>query len=295
MAHRFSAPFLANNAFFYYADLASATRFYQQVLGCTLVADYGFAKTFHLARSSFLTLVDATKGMHSSSEPKSVTLALVTEQVEAWYDYLTRQGVAIKHELNPKPNQTHDGFVALDPEGYYLEVERFNRHPENEELLPRLAQVAPTLPSAAPSQRPTNLGITATVLWLYYQDVPAIQRFYEQSLGLQQVVDQGWAKIYAASPSGFLGPVVAGKGLHPYSEQKAVTVSLLSDDVAPWFTRLQHDPAFRLHTQEIVRRERYHAFVGYDPEGYFMEFNTFVAHPDNQRLLQVIQQGKKES
>lgn len=227
--------------------------------------------------------------MHSSNEPKSVTLALVTDQVEAWYDYLIRQQVALKHDLSLQPGAAHHSFVALDPEGYYLEVERFHVHPENSQLLPRLAALTPTLPTTAHSQRPADLGITATILWLYYRDVKPIQRFYEQSLGLERLVTQDFATLYAASPSGFLGPVVAGRGLHPYTEQKAVTISLLSEDVTRWFDHLQNDLHFRLRTPEIVQRERYHAFVGYDPEGYYMEFNRFLPHADNQQLIHALQ------
>ena len=148
-------PCQANNAFFYYADLARATAFYQEIIGATLVADYGYAKIFQLAATSFLTLVDGNRGMHSPSEPKTVTLALVSEQVEVWYSYLQGQGVTIRNPLNYRPGQAHDGFVALDPEGYFLEVERFNPHPENEQLLPLLQKLTPHYPSA-PSQRPAS-------------------------------------------------------------------------------------------------------------------------------------------
>ncbi|RIK33735.1 MAG: glyoxalase, partial [Chloroflexi bacterium] len=262
------------------------------IIGATVVADYGFAKIVQLAQSSFLTLVDATKGIHSAEEPKTVTLALVSEEVEAWYEYLTRQGVTMHRALQITPGQAHDGFVALDPEGYFLEFERFNGHPENAQLLPRLAAISPTYPTSGETlrpARPAQLGITATVLWLYYQDIEAISRFYTTALGLEQVVDQGFARIYQTSPSGFLGPVIAGQGLHPYTEQKAATISLLTDDIDVWFERLRGKPQFRLRTEEIVTRDRYRAFVGYDPEDYFMEFNTFLSHPDNQKLLGALQ------
>lgn len=289
MASSFTAPFLANNAFFYYHDVEAAARFYRQIIGATVVADYGFAKIVQLAHSSFLTLVDATKGMHSADEPKTVTLALVSEEVEGWYDYLTRQGVTMHRALEVTPGQAHDGFVAVDPEGYFLEFERFNAQPENAQLLPRLAALSPTYPTHGATLRPAQLGITATVLWLYYRDIEAIHRFYTTALGLERVVDQGFARIYQTSPSGFLGPVIAGQGLHPYTEQKAATISLLTDDIEGWFGRLRDQPQFRLRTEEIVTRDRYRAFVGYDPEGYFMEFNTFLNHPDNQKLLEALQ------
>ena len=289
MASSFSAPFQANNAFFYYRDVEAAANFYRQTIGATLVADYGFAKIIQLAQSSFLTLVDATKGMHSADEPKTVTLALVSEEVEGWFDYLAGQGVIMHRALEITPGRAHDGFVALDPEGYFLEFERFNAHPQNAQLVPRLAALSPAYPTQSETLRPAHLGVTATVLWLYYQDIEAIHRFYKTALGLERVVDQGFAWIYQTSPSGFLGPVLAGQGLHPYTEQKAATISLLTGDIDAWFARLRGQPQFRLRTEEIVTRDRYRAFVGYDPEGYFMEFNTFLSHPDNQKLLEALQ------
>ena len=43
-------PFLANNAFYYFDDLTSASEFYQRVLGFPVVADYGFAKILQVAQ-----------------------------------------------------------------------------------------------------------------------------------------------------------------------------------------------------------------------------------------------------
>jgi hypothetical protein len=37
---------------------------------------------------------------------------------------------------------------------------------------------------------------------------------------------------------------------------------------------------------------RYRAFVGYDPEGYYLEFDTFLDHPDNEALLAAIASGR---
>ncbi len=279
----------ANNAFFYYADLPAAIRFYSDVMGFTQVSDYGYATTFQIAQSSFLTLVDGTKPglQHTPDEAKPVTLALVSEQVEAWFDYLAAQGVTIKHPFNWKPDQPHDGFVAIDPEGYFLEIERFNPHLENAHILPLLQKLTPFGPASA-SNRPAALTITATVLWLYYQDIEAIQRFYESVLGLERVVQQNYSQVYSASSSGFLGPVIAGRGLHPFSQQKGMTVSLVTDELEAWFDHLRSSPDFRLRTEELRVSDRYRALVGYDPEGYFIEFDDFRQHEDNVALLRAL-------
>jgi catechol 2,3-dioxygenase-like lactoylglutathione lyase family enzyme len=289
-------PFVANNAFFYYNNLERAAQFYAQTLGFRRVADYGKACTFQIAASSFLTLVDITmSSMHSPDEPKSVTLSCVVDDVEGWYRYLSGQRVPIHRELTVQPGQPRDGFVALDPEGYFLEFERFNDHPENAALLPRLRGLAPIPPDPA-GNRPAYLGITTTVLWLYYRDIAAGQRFFQERLGLQPVVEHTFFSLYPVSASGLVGAVVAGRGLHPYTEQKAVTISLLTgshQEIEAWFAWMQEcasrQTGVRLRSEAIsTRNPRYEAFVIYSPEDYTVEFNLFLAHPDNQEFLAVL-------
>ena len=36
------------------------------------------------------------------------------------------------------------------------------------------------------------------------------------------MVDQGWAKIYPTSPTGFIGPVDGKKGMHSWTEEKGL-------------------------------------------------------------------------
>ena len=190
-------PALAMNAFYYYDDVDAAWAFYTETLGLRTVVDYGFAKILRVAESSYLTLVDAAEGMHSTDEPRTVTLAFVTEEVEGWYDYLSSQGVSMRSELRTVEGRPHDGFVAIDPEGYLLEFERFNPHAENERLMPALAEIEALYAApAVETNRPGNLGVQATVLWLYYRDLGRMQRFWRDALGQEMIVDQGWAKVY---------------------------------------------------------------------------------------------------
>ncbi|MCA9965457.1 MAG: VOC family protein [Anaerolineales bacterium] len=279
----------ATNAFFYYQDVEKAWAFYRDVMGLETAVDYGFAKIMRVAHNSYLTLVDVASGMHSADEPKSVAIALVTEQVEGWYDYLTRLGVPIRNPYQRREGSAHDGFVAFDPEGYYLEIERFNLHPENETLLPILAALPPTY--SVGGTRPPELEIRATVLWLYYNNLARAEQFYESLLGINLLVDQGWAKVYQVTGSSFLGPVSGEKGMHPATEQKAVTVSFFTADVNGWFAHATAQPGFRLRTPAVTDESNLvHIFVGYDPEGYFLEWDTFLPLPPNERLLQLLAQ-----
>lgn len=279
----------ANNAFLYYDDLETATTFYTQTLGLRVAADYGFAKIIQVAPTSYLTLVDGAEGMHTTDEPKTVAIALITDQLAEWYEYLVRQGLEMRYEFNPSEGSPHDGFVTYDPEGYYLEFERFNEHPENELLIPLLDRIETLYPD--PDQQttvPSGLGIKATVLWLYYRNMEQIQTFLEDRMGLERTVDQGWAWIYQTSPSGFIGPVDETRGMHSYSEKKAVTVSFFTNDLDGWHSYVMDTGAFELRETEIhVDSEgRFRAFVGYDPEGYYLEFDSFLPHELNVRLLE---------
>lgn len=281
---------LANNAFYYYADLAEAYRFYTEILGLETAADYGFAKILRVAGTSYLTLVDAESGMHSADEPKTVTTALLTEELEGWYDHLKAENVPMRSPeqgLVLEEGRPHHGFVAIDPEGYLLEFERFNPHPENERLMPLLER-APSITTSV-GRRPAELGLKGTVTWMYYRDMEAIERFYEDVMGFEQVVDQGWAKVYQTSPTGFIGPVDEARGLHRFTEDKGVTVSFFTDDVDVWLDYLRTQEAFELRTPEILNEsDKVRVIVGYDPENYFLELDTFLDVEGNEKLVELL-------
>ncbi|MEM6806011.1 MAG: VOC family protein, partial [Bacteroidota bacterium] len=272
-----------SNVFFYYKNLQAASKFYKEILGLEMIADYGMAHIYSIAGDSFLILVDAEKGMHTADEPKTVALALLTNDLDSWYKHLRSKYVKIKYPYKPKVGGPHDGFVAIDPEGYLLEFEKFKQHPENEKFIPLLSQNESSV--KAPGD------FYASITWLYYKDVLGMQKFYEEVLGLELVADQGWTKIYQLSQQGFIGLVDEARGMHDFTEEKGVTVSYLIDDLKGWYEYVKANESFELRTGEfeIGPEEKYNAFVGYDPAGYFMEFDKFLPHPDNETLMKILQ------
>ena len=289
----------ATNVFFYYQDLDRATRFYQQVLGLELIADYEMATIFRIASDAYLILVDESKGMHSSQEPKTVALALLTDQLAEWYAYIQTTNTKIKYPYKSKAGDPHDGFVAIDPEGYLLEFETFHQHPENEAFIPILnsCETISYQNEVTHNSRPSGLGFKAAITWLYYKDLLAMQHFYHDVLGLELVADQGWTKIYQASEAGFVGLVDERRGMHSFTEQKAVTLSFFLDDLQGWYDYAAANTPFPLRSDSLETgpEGKYKAFVGYDPEGYFMEFDHFYPHPQNSQLLEYLEQGFKTS
>ena len=278
----------ATNVFLYYKDLEKATKFYTETLGLKLLAEYDNASVIGITQTSIIILVDAAKGMHSADEPKSVAIALLTNQLPEWYAYVQAQNISIKYSYKPKEGGPHDGFVAIDPEGYLLEFELFKEHEENEAFTPILAASKDVLTSITHNGK--ALGFNASITWLYYQGMQNMQNFYEDVVGLEMVVDQGWAKVYQGSSSGFIGLVDEKRGMNKYADTKAVNVSFLIEDLDGWYEYVQTQKPFELRGEEIGEgpEVKYRAFVGYDPEKYFMEFDKFYEHKDNVTLMQFL-------
>ena len=138
------------------------------------------------------------------------------------------------------------------------------------------------------SGRPKDLGVQANIIWLYYKDLAGAQKFYEEILGFQLLVDQGFAKVYSCSTSGFIGLVDEAQGLHRFSDEKAVTVSFLTAEIEKWHSSLK-EKGLKMHSPlEGPGRVPVRSFVTYDEAGYFLEFDEFLDHQKNATLLRLL-------
>jgi catechol 2,3-dioxygenase-like lactoylglutathione lyase family enzyme len=276
----------ANLVFLYYKDLAVAEDFYKNTLGLEMVLDYGFAKLLRISKTTYVGLVDETKGMHRATEPKTVTLSFVTEEIDGWYDYLKDKCVEMRGELGDATRHPTRGFVAYDPEGYYLEFERFLDHSQNTKLLKRMSQFEPVYrPEGLDTPRPKSLGIQANIIWLYYIDLDEAQSFYEDILGLELVTDQGFAKVYACSSTGYIGLVDEAQGLHRFSEEKSVTVSFISTQIDEWYSYLAEKKLTMREELTDGESISVRTFVTFDVAGYFLEFDRFLEEERNTKIL----------
>jgi catechol 2,3-dioxygenase-like lactoylglutathione lyase family enzyme len=276
----------ASNVFFYYEDVEAAAEFYRETMGFRIVADYGFAKIVQVASKSFITLVDETKGMHSAAEPKTTAIALVTNELDEWWDYIQTQDIEMRStEYKVVEGRPHHGFVAIDPEGYFLEFERFNAHEENELFMPILAETPTLYAEPGESNVPPGIGFNATIVWFYYKDMQGVQNFYEEVMGFDLLVDQGWAKIYQIGPSGYFGLVDEQRGMHSFTEEKAVTLSIFTDNIDSWYEYLSTNDRVEMRSMKIEVEDEYRAFIAYDPEGYYLEWDVFNDVESNAALL----------
>ena len=124
------------------------------VLGLERILDYGFATIHRISATTYVGLVDEARGMHKAIEPKTVTLSFITEEVDAWYQYLIANGVGIHHPLANATRHPTRGFVAYDPEGYFLEFETFLEHAQNDKLRQQLQKTEATYPLTGRKTKP---------------------------------------------------------------------------------------------------------------------------------------------
>ncbi len=146
-----------------------------------------------------------------------------------------------------------------------------------------LLLVAAMAAAAQAQTRPSPLG-QASITWLYYRDLPAAMRFYEDVLGLSLTVDQGWAKVYQTSPTSFIGLVDEQRGMHRASDTKPVAVAFVTPDVDAWHAWLVARGVRMRSAVADSKSLPIRGFTAYDPEGYTLEFETFRDDPQNTKI-----------
>jgi hypothetical protein len=244
---------LAAETVFHYEDLDRAVRFYRDNLGLVPVETREDAVVLEVAPGALLTLATLESGGYTTGTPRTAAIALVTDQLDEWWTALSARDLDMRTEsYDPVPGRAHHGFVLADPEGWLLEFERFNLHPENTQLMPRL-DALPTHPvSAATAGLPEGLGFKATILWLYYDDLARAETFVLERLGLPLVTDQGWAKIHPVAPAAYLGLVDGARGMHAFTAEKAVYLEVIDPAPADQLRTLARDPGAHSRDPDVL-------------------------------------------
>ena len=276
---------IGNNAFLYYKNYDEATDFYERIMGFKSVFEFeGFAVIFQTTATSFITVVnDNGRGMHTSDEPKTIAIALITDQLDAWYEYALLQGMDIRNPPKPLGDTPHNGFLVTDPGGYILEFEHFAPHDENVRFMP-LLNASETIFSETElvTERPEGLGFKASIYWLYHKDAQAAADFYRDVMGFEMLVKQPFSDIYSSSRTGYIGLVLDGVGIHNATHEKAVNVGFMTNDAQAWFDYLENQPSFELRTKELFHEEDGNGnnlidiVIGYDPDNYFIEIDEYL-------------------
>ena len=113
--------------------------------------------------------------------------------------------------------------------------------------------------------------VKGLIPWLYYRDLPRAIRFYEDVMGFEMVVDQGWSKIYRIREGAYIGLVDGEKGYHKASDTKPVIVCLNVRDADAWYEMLKGKGVEIEEKPQESKRLKIKVFMFKDPEGYVIE------------------------
>lgn len=124
----------------------------------------------------------------------------------------------------------------------------------------------------------TTLAPQSTITWFYYDGLDEASTFYGETLGLEQVLDAGWAKIYRTTGNAFFGLVDAaeGKGVCQTQTTNAVLLTLVVDDVVAWYDRLSKAGVTLNSEVKVLEEVQIRTFFLSDPGGYSLEIQEFI-------------------
>ena len=116
-------------------------------------------------------------------------------------------------------------------------------------------------------------AIHQQVSFLYTSDLAATARFYEETLGLALVLDQGDCRIYRVSRDGFLG--FCQRQEAP-DRPAGVILTLVTPEVDEWHRHLSdRGVTFDKPPTLNPKYNIYHCFLR-DPNGYLIEIQRFL-------------------
>ena len=120
----------------------------------------------------------------------------------------------------------------------------------------------------------THPLIDRSIVWVYTHDLDSTAGFYRNQIGLTQVLDQGGCRIFRMGPSGFLG--VCRIRPNRFVEPKGVVITFITADVDGWYRHLTAQGVVPEGPPEQREGSAIYCFFARDPNGYLLEFQTFL-------------------
>ena len=127
--------------------------------------------------------------------------------------------------------------------------------------------------------------IVATNAFYYYHDVDAAWEFYRDTLGLETVIDYGFAKIMRLADASYVTLVEAAEGMHSADEPKNVTLHLVTDQLNRWHTWFLQSGVHIEYGGDGAQNTWQNNFVVRDTEGYRLRFVRYNPHPNQDSFV----------
>ncbi|WP_374446783.1 VOC family protein [Stella sp.] len=110
------------------------------------------------------------------------------------------------------------------------------------------------------------------VVFVYTRDLDGTARWYGETLGLPQVLDQGACRIFRVTERSFIGVCSRPNRV---VEPRGVVLTLVTDDVDGWHRRLAEAGAEIEAPPRLSEEFQVYAFFVRDPNGYVLEVQQF--------------------
>jgi predicted enzyme related to lactoylglutathione lyase len=116
--------------------------------------------------------------------------------------------------------------------------------------------------------------IAQQIAWIYTEDLERSADFYGRVLGLEQLVDQGSARIYRSAAGARIGicRVYGDRAAEPSGSM----LSFVTDEVDAWYDRLVAAGVQTRGPPRVLAQFGIYAFFAEDPSGYVVEFQRFL-------------------
>ena len=107
----------------YYRDIDAARRFYGETMHLQATFQDSWVTLYRLTPSSYIGIVqEGGSAYHRARDENAVMVSIVTNDVEGWYQTLTREGsVKVLKEIYDHESVPIRAFLIEDPGGYTVE------------------------------------------------------------------------------------------------------------------------------------------------------------------------------
>ena len=120
------------------------------------------------------------------------------------------------------------------------------------------------------------MKLSSQITFLYFKDLTGPAHFFEEILQLPKVDDQRFARIYKISGGAFIGIVDETKGHCGGPTEKNVLITLVTDDVHPWYERLKGAGVTIDAAPAVQKKANVECFFFEGPGGYAFEIQRFL-------------------
>lgn len=116
-------PISQSIVFTYTDDLERAARFFGEVMELERVVDQGACLIYRLSAQAYLGVCDLPG---RPREPAGVTITIVSDDVDGWYEFLQARGVEFARSPAHSARFGVTSALFVSPHGYRIEIQRFD-------------------------------------------------------------------------------------------------------------------------------------------------------------------------